>query len=80
MKRILSLILACTASLGMLTGCGSTPLTEKDSGKLKVVTTIFPEYDWVVRFSVTRQTMPILLCCSTTALTCTAISRPQMIL
>ncbi len=47
MKRILSLILACTASLGMLTGCGSTPLTEKDSGKLKVVTTIFPEYDWV---------------------------------
>lgn len=46
MKRILSLILACTASLGMLTGCGSTPLTEKDSGKLKVVTTIFPEYDW----------------------------------
>ena len=47
MKRILSLILACTASLGVLTGCGSTPLTEKDSGKLKVVTTIFPEYDWV---------------------------------
>ena len=47
MKRILSLILACTASLGMLTGCGNTPLTEKDSGKLKVVTTIFPEYDWV---------------------------------
>ena len=47
MKRILSLILVCTASLGMLTGCGSTPLTEKDSGKLKVVTTIFPEYDWV---------------------------------
>lgn len=47
MKRILSLILACTASLSMLTGCGSTPLTEKDSGKLKVVTTIFPEYDWV---------------------------------
>lgn len=47
MKRILSLILACTASLGMLTGCGSTPLTEKDSDKLKVVTTIFPEYDWV---------------------------------
>ena len=47
MKRILSLILACTASLGMLTGCGSTPLTEKDSSKLKVVTTIFPEYDWV---------------------------------
>lgn len=47
MKRILSLILACTASLGMLTGCGSTPLTEKDSGQLKVVTTIFPEYDWV---------------------------------
>ena len=47
MKRILSLILACTASLGMLTGCGSTPLTEKDSGQPKVVTTIFPEYDWV---------------------------------
>ena len=47
MKRILSLILACTASLGVLTGCGSTPLTEKDSGKLKIVTTIFPEYDWV---------------------------------
>ncbi len=47
MKRILSLVLACTASLGILTGCGNTPLTEKDSDKLKVVTTIFPEYDWV---------------------------------
>ena len=47
MKRILSLILACTVSLGMLTGCGNTLLIEKDSGKLKVVTTIFPEYDWV---------------------------------
>lgn len=47
MKRILFLILACTASLGMLTGCGNTLLIEKDSGKLKVVTTIFPEYDWV---------------------------------
>ena len=31
----------------MLTGCGSTPLTEKDSGKLRSLPPLFPEYDWV---------------------------------
>lgn len=52
MKKILTLM---TAGLLALTGCGSaasTPVTEStvtetDDGKLSIVTTIFPEYDWV---------------------------------
>lgn len=51
-NKILSLLLSCALTLGLLTGCGNTaeskvtpaPATDQ---KLSIVTTIFPEYDWV---------------------------------
>ena len=44
MKRILSVLLClCLAAL-LCAGCGSAPA---DSGRLKIVATIFPEYEWV---------------------------------
>lgn len=42
MKKLFALLLC----LALLAGCGSTAAPAKD-GKLNIVTTIFPEYDWV---------------------------------
>lgn len=41
-------LLALALALSLLAGCGSQPVTDeaKDSGSLKIVTTIFPVYDW----------------------------------
>ena len=47
MKKILSIILCLLMLLGCAAGCG-TAGTET-SGKLSIVTTIFPEYDWVMQ-------------------------------
>ena len=46
MKKITALLLALMMLAGVLAGCGKPKDTGK-AGKLKVVTTIFPEYDWV---------------------------------
>ncbi len=45
MKRFLALILAVIMAATIFAGCSSAPA--KDEGKLNIVTTIFPEYDWV---------------------------------
>ena len=50
MKKMISLFLVLTMAVGLLAGCGKKNAAEKgesDSNKLSVVTTIFPEYDWV---------------------------------
>lgn len=50
MKRMISLFFALTIAVSLFTGCGKNNVAENgknDSDKLKVVTTIFPEYDWV---------------------------------
>ena len=60
MKKYISLLLAAVVTVCCLSGCGqkisntqtnengqSTEISENDSQKMKVVTTIFPEYDWV---------------------------------
>ena len=50
MKKIFTIFLALTMAVGLLAGCGKKNAVEKgesDSNKLSVVTTIFPEYDWV---------------------------------
>ena len=46
MKKITALLLALMMLTGVLAGCGKPKDTGK-AGKLKVVTTIFPAYDWV---------------------------------
>lgn len=52
MKRIISLMLSMILAGTLLSGCGSKAPAESVGGaqgadKLSVVTTIFPEYDWV---------------------------------
>ena len=50
MKKVISLFLVLAMAVGLLAGCGkknAAETGEADSDKLKVVTTIFPEYDWV---------------------------------
>lgn len=48
MKKIISAILAVFYAVTCLAGCGTNSSAAGDaSGKISVVTTIFPEYDWV---------------------------------
>ncbi|MFR7357922.1 MAG: metal ABC transporter substrate-binding protein [Dorea longicatena] len=51
MKKFISIFLVAAMAAGCLAGCGQKKSNEQsdstDDGKLKVVTTIFPEYDWV---------------------------------
>ena len=46
MKNRISLLLALAIIVGLLAGCGQQNNTNK-TDKLSIVTTIFPEYDWV---------------------------------
>lgn len=50
MKKILSIIIAAAMSAGLITACNSTTNeSAEDSAKnVSIVTTIFPEYDWVM--------------------------------
>lgn len=43
MKKIIGIILCAAMCAGLFCACGA----DTDSGKLNIVTTIFPEYDWV---------------------------------
>ena len=45
-KKVLSAVVAAFLALGSLTACSSSGA--KGNDKLKIVTTIFPEYDWVM--------------------------------
>ncbi len=50
MQKRIALILSLVFLLALLPGCGGSPATEQtaaESEKLSIVTTIFPEYDWV---------------------------------
>lgn len=46
MKRYIVIILAMMAVFCMA-ACGGTSELNKEDGKIKIVTTIFPEYDWI---------------------------------
>ena len=47
MKKVICIALSLMLTAGMLTSC-QTPSASKNRGeKLRIVTTIFPEYDWV---------------------------------
>ena len=49
MKKIIALLLALLMAVGMLAGCAkqNDADTNTTTDKLRIVTTIFPEYDWV---------------------------------
>ena len=46
MKKTTALLLALLMLVGFLAGCGKQNDTKK-TDRLSIVTTIFPEYDWV---------------------------------
>ena len=46
MKKLISVLLAVFMLAGVLTGCGNAQ--SEEGKKLSIVTTIFPEYDWVM--------------------------------
>lgn len=50
MKKIITLMLVAVLAVCALSGCGTSKSSEdtKDK-KIKIVTTIFPEYDWVMQ-------------------------------
>jgi zinc transport system substrate-binding protein len=48
MKKILSIIIAAILMAGSLSACGKSDATAGGNKKLQIVTTIFPEYDWVM--------------------------------
>ncbi len=45
MKKLISILCVMVLAISMLIGCGKS--ASNDSGKLSIITTIFPEYDWV---------------------------------
>ena len=47
MKKFISILLVAALAVGCLCGCGNVSAKNLTSGRLSVVTTIFPEYDWV---------------------------------
>ena len=49
MKKMIALLLALLMSVGILAGCGKQNESQGNTAddKMKIVTTIFPEYDWV---------------------------------
>ncbi len=46
-KRYISILLIAIMAVISLTACGQSSVKTTDNGKVKIVTTIFPEYDWV---------------------------------
>ena len=49
MKKNLSLMIAVLLAVGCLSACSSGgSQSDTDNGKIQIVTTIFPEYDWVM--------------------------------
>lgn len=47
MKKAISILLSLALAVGLLTGCSAASTPDSGSKKLRIVTTIFPEYDWV---------------------------------
>ena len=47
MKKAIYILLSLALAVGLLTGCSAASTPDSGSKKLRIVTTIFPEYDWV---------------------------------
>ena len=61
MKKRISILLAAILLLGCLTACGNGDAPAADSGSIQIVTTIFPEYDWVRQIAGDKADITMLL-------------------
>ncbi len=61
MKKIIALLLTVAAITAIFCGCKSQEDNKKDEGKLKVVTTIFPPYDFARQLGGDKVTVSMLL-------------------
>ena len=48
MKKLISVLAAATLTVSSLCGCSAATQAGKQEDKIQIVTTIFPEYDWVM--------------------------------
>ena len=48
MKKLLSVFTALSLTAGCITACSTNNAPAADNKNLQIVTTIFPEYDWVI--------------------------------
>ena len=48
MKKLISVLAAATLMVSSLCGCSAAVQADKQEDKIQIVTTIFPEYDWVM--------------------------------
>ena len=48
MKRYISILIAAILMVGSLSACGNANMPAAATDKINIVTTIFPEYDWVM--------------------------------
>ena len=52
MKKYISILIAAIMMVSCLSACGTANAAEaSNKDKLQIVTTIFPEYDWVKTYS-----------------------------
>ena len=61
MKKVISIIICAVMALGVFTACSGNGNANTDSGKLKIITTIFPEYDWVRNIAGDKADITMLL-------------------
>ena len=61
MKKVISIIICAVMVLGVFTACSGNKNANTDSGKLKIITTIFPEYDWVRNIAGDKADITMLL-------------------
>lgn len=60
-KKMLCSALICGFVLTLMTGCGNTEVTKKSNGKLKVVATVFAEYDFLQQIAGDKIDLSMLL-------------------
>ena len=48
MKKLISVLAAATLLVSSLCGCSAAVQADNKEDKIQIVTTIFPEYDWVM--------------------------------
>ena len=83
MKKIIALVLVLALAVSLLAACGqentigeANAAASQDDGKLRIVTTIFPEYDWVREILGDQTDRAALTCTATSPLPTTSPRSP----